>query len=72
MYMMWFDDSTKRPTAEKLQQGADAYRKHFGHGCNVVLVNEADKDAPAPEGVTVRSAGHVRRYNYWFGWEQFV
>jgi hypothetical protein len=69
MFLMWFDDNAKKPIATKLAEGAAAYQKHFGHACNVVIVNDADKDTPAPAGLTVKATAYVRRNNFWFGLE---
>jgi hypothetical protein len=67
MYLMEFDDDKKRTPATKIAGGCAIYERRYGVRPTLVLVNEADKDAPAPEGVTVRAAGNVRRDNYWIG-----
>jgi len=67
MYMMWFDDSAKKPVAEKIADAVAAYIRHFSTRPNVVLVNEADLQAVS--GVRVRSASYVCRNNFWVGWE---
>jgi hypothetical protein len=67
MYMMWFDDNLKKPTNMKIEEAVAAYMRHFKARPNVVLVNEADLEAV--NGVKVRSAAYVRRYNFWVGWE---
>lgn len=66
MYLMWFDDSPKRPAAEKIAAAVEAYTRHFGVAPSVVLVNEADREATAA-GVRVDVASFVRRDNYWVG-----
>jgi len=67
MYMMWFDDSNKKPVARKIEEAIAAYVKHFKTRPNVVLVNEADRiDLP---DIRVRVAGYVQRNNFWVGWE---
>lgn len=67
MFLMWLDDSKKRAIPDRIADGIAAYERRYGVKPTLVLVNEADKDAPAPEGVTVRAAGNVRRDNYWIG-----
>lgn len=67
MYMMWFDDNTKKPVARKIDEAVEAYMRHFKTRPNVVLVNEADRiDVP---GIRVQVAAYVQRNNFWVGWE---
>jgi hypothetical protein len=67
VYMMWFDDSAKKPAAIKIEEAVAAYVKHFRARPNLVLVNEADRtELP---GMLIRSASFVRRDNFWVGWE---
>lgn len=44
MFLAWYDDNTKKPTALKIQEAINAYAERFGTKPNVVLVNEADRD----------------------------
>lgn len=67
MYMMWFDDSTKKTAAAKIEEAVAAYVRHFKSKPNTVLVNQADLEIVS--GVQVRSANYVRRHNFWVGWE---
>lgn len=67
MFMMWFDDSKKTPTAQKIEEAVAAYVRHFnGVRPNVVLVNEEDA-AAVVVGVEVRASPTVRPCNYWVG-----
>lgn len=67
MYLGWFDDNPKKPTARKIEEAIDAYVDRFKVRPNVVLVNEADYVDVA--GVVVRKEGYIRRNNFWVGWE---
>lgn len=67
LYMMWFDDSAKKTSTDKIAEAVEAYMKHFRARPNVVLVNEAERADVS--GVHVRSASYVRRDNYWVGYE---
>jgi hypothetical protein len=67
MYMMWFDDNTKKAVGAKIEEAVAAYMHHFKTRPNVVLVNEAD--IATVNGVKVRSASYIRRDNFWVGWE---
>lgn len=67
MYMMWFDDSAKKPVERKIEEAIAAYIRHFKSRPNVVLVNEADRTT-LPD-IQVRVAGYVQRNNFWVGWE---
>jgi hypothetical protein len=65
MYLLWHDDDTKRPTAQKIVQAIQAYAERFGREPSVVLVNEADLvEVP---GVEVRAENYVRKNNFWVG-----
>jgi hypothetical protein len=68
MYMMWFDDSLKKPVSEKIEEAVAAYTRHFKARPNTVLVNESDLAVVVP-GVQVRSANYIRKHNFWIGWE---
>ncbi len=67
MYMMWFDDSTKKTVSVKIEEAIEAYVRHFRSQPNVVLVSEGDR--VEMQGVRIRSAQFIRRDNYWVGWE---
>ena len=67
MYMMWFDDNTRKPVARKIEEAVAAYVRHFKTRPNVVLVNEADQ-VQLPD-IRVRVAGYVQCNNFWVGWE---
>jgi len=66
-YWGWFDDDRKKEAALKIAEAVEAYQDKFGVAPNIVLVNEADL-ALHPV-VRVRTAGYIRRYNFWIGWE---
>jgi len=68
LYMMWFDDSAKKPAAVKIEEAVAAYVRHFNARPNIVLVNELDR-AEVP-GVRVRCESYVRRDNFWVGYEE--
>jgi hypothetical protein len=68
LYMMWYDDSAKKPSTAKIEEAVEAYMKHFRARPNVVLVNENDRTDVS--GVLVRSASYVRRDNFWVGYEE--
>jgi hypothetical protein len=68
LYMMWYDDSAKKPSTAKIEEAVEAYMKHFHARPNVVLVNENDRTDVT--GVHVRSASYVRRDNFWVGYEE--
>jgi hypothetical protein len=68
LYMMWFDDSAKKPAVAKIEEAVAAYMRHFNARPNVVLVNESDRAEVT--GVQVRSEAYVRRDNFWVGYEE--
>ena len=67
MYLLWYDDNTKKASKLKIEEAIDAYTDRFKTKPNVVLVNEADR--ADVQGMLVRSEGYIRRNNFWIGWE---
>ena len=69
-FLLWYDDDPKIPTAQKIEEAVEAYvkSKRWKTRPNIVLVNEAD--IVALKDVTVRSAAHIRRNNFWVGREE--
>lgn len=66
-FLMVFDDDKKRTPAAKIAGGCAIYERRYGVRPTLVLVNEADRDAPAPEGVVVRTRSTIQPNNYWIG-----
>ncbi|RRR74414.1 MAG: hypothetical protein EI684_07125 [Candidatus Viridilinea halotolerans] len=67
-YLMWYDDSPRISTVNKIEDAIAAYSERFGGvQPTVVLVN--DEDLTSMEGVEVRGATNVRRNTFWVGRE---
>jgi hypothetical protein len=66
-YLGWFDDNPKRPAAQRIADACAAYARRCGQRATVVLVNEADKNAPAT--VPLRAVAWVRKDHYFAGVE---
>jgi len=64
-YLLWFDDTPRRTSADKIAAGIAAYRERFGTAPAVVLTHEDERVDVG--GVEVRSEGYVRRNNFWIG-----
>lgn len=67
MFLMWYDDNPKKPTQQKIAEAVARYQERFQSAPNTVLTNEAERIAV--DGMVVRSAGYIRRSNFWVGWE---
>jgi hypothetical protein len=67
MYLLWFDDSTKKSTEQKITEAIAAYKDKFRSAPNVVLVNEAEQVRVA--GILVRAERYIRKSNFWIGYE---
>lgn len=65
MYLLWFDDSTKKSTEAKIAEAVTAYTDKFRSAPNVVLVNEAEQVRVA--GVLIRPERYIRKSNFWVG-----
>lgn len=68
MYLMWYDDNTKKATSLKIEEAINAYVDRFRRRPNVVLVNEEDRTDI--QGVLVRSEQYIRRNIFWVGREE--
>jgi hypothetical protein len=72
-YLGWYDDDGKKHVAQKVYEGAYAYRERFKVWPNVCLVSQADLDAAQTtgvEGVEMVAKSYMLKNNFWFGWEE--
>lgn len=67
MYLLWYDDTKKKPTEDKILEGVQRYVERFGQTPNVCLVNPSE--VILSNGITVRPASYVRLNHYWIGVE---
>ncbi len=71
MYLGLFDDTPKKATSTKINEGIAAYVERYKTRPDVVLVNE--RDLVEVKGVAVRvpsaAEGHVARNMFWIGVE---
>ena len=65
MYLVWYDDDSRKSIGQKIEAAIAAYVGHFTRRPRVVLVHAAEQ-AGHP-GVQVQSAPFVRRDHYWVG-----
>lgn len=69
MYLGW-EDHSRKPAADKIQDAIDAYVERFGYKPAVVLVNAEDAQAAGVDwvgDVPVRVASYIRPNNFWPG-----
>ncbi len=64
-YLVWYDESTKKSVAEKIQEAVAAYVARFATAPNLVLVNSADQADVG--GVLIRSERTVQPTTFWVG-----
>ncbi len=67
MFLLWYDDTKKKPAEEKILEGVQRYLERFGEAPNVCLVNPSE--AIQAHGLLIRPTAHVRPNNYWIGVE---
>ena len=67
LYLAWFDDNAKKPTATKIAEGAAAYEQRFHHAPLVVCVSQAQASIDTP--LQVQPLPTVQVNNFWFGME---
>jgi hypothetical protein len=68
LFFVWFDDSPKKLTNEKLQEAIAAYVERFRARPTLVLVNAADQLERTD--ITVRSERMVQPNTFWLGQEE--
>ena len=68
MFLIWYDDTKKKPTEAKIVEGVQRYLERFGEAPNVCLVNPSQ--AVSAAGLEVRPTPYVRANNYWLGVEK--
>ena len=64
-FFVWYDDSPKKPAADKMQEAIAAYVERFKTRPSLVLVNAVDHMEMTE--VTVRSERTVQRNTFWVG-----
>jgi hypothetical protein len=64
-YFVWYDESTKKTAAEKIQEAIVVYTARFSIGPSLVLVNSIDQTELG--GVQIRSEPMVQKNNFWLG-----
>lgn len=65
LFLVWYDDSSKTPVADKIQAGIAAYTRRFQAHPSLVLVNAVDY-MELPD-ILVRSARTVQPNTFWVG-----
>lgn len=61
LYLMFYDDTPKKPAALKIQEAIAAYERRFGHAPNVLWCREAVEGT----GLRVEAKTTVQVNNYW-------
>lgn len=65
MFLLWYDDTKRKPVEEKIVEGIQRYVERFGETPNVCLVNPSE--AVDSRVLTIRPTSYVRPNNYWIG-----
>jgi hypothetical protein len=68
LFFVWFDDSPKKLTGDKLQEAIAAYVERFRKRPTLVLINAADQLERTD--MTVRSERTVQPNTFWLGHEE--
>ena len=73
LYFVWYDDSPKKPVAEKIQEAITAYVTRFATQPSLLLVNAVDHaDHMEFANVLVRSERTVQPNTFWLGYEEIA
>ena len=70
LYFVWYDDSSKKPVAEKIQEAIAAYVTRFAAQPSLLLVNVVDHMEHA--GLLVRSERTVQPNTFWLAYEEIA
>lgn len=73
-YMMWYDDTAKKSTVQKIVDALGRYEQRFGVAARVAWINPADSVSGdqavtiiPPDGVELCMADRVPKNNVWVG-----
>jgi hypothetical protein len=69
-YFVWYDDSPKKPVAEKIQEAIAAYVTRFAIQPSLLLVNVVDHMEWG--NLLVRVERTVQPNSFWLGYEQIA
>jgi hypothetical protein len=67
VFLVWYDDTPKKPVVDKIQEAITAYMQRFRTGPDLVLVNAIDHMEMTD--VLVRSERTVQPNSFWVGRE---
>jgi hypothetical protein len=70
LYFVWYDDSPKKPVAEKIQEAITAYVTRFAIQPSLLLVNAVDHMEFTD--VLVRVERTVQPNTFWLGYEEIA
>jgi len=70
LYFVWYDDSPKKPVAEKIHEAIAAFVKRFAMQPSLLLVNAVDHMEYG--NVLVRAERTVQPNTFWLGYEEIV
>jgi hypothetical protein len=70
LYFVWYDDSPKKPVAEKIQEAIAAYVTRFAIQPSLLLVNVADHMEWG--NLLVRVERTVQPNSFWLGYEKIA
>jgi hypothetical protein len=70
LYFVWYDDSPKKPVAEKIQEAIAAYVTRFAIQPSLLLVNAVDHMELTD--MLVRSERTVQPNTFWLGYEEIA
>ena len=70
LYFVWYDDSPKKPVAEKIQEAITAYVTRFAIQPSLLLVNAVDHMEFTD--MLVRSERTVQPNTFWLGYEEIA
>jgi hypothetical protein len=64
-YFVWYDESSQKTAAEKIEEAIAAYRLRFARAPHLVLVHSADQAQVGD--ILIRTEQTVQRNNFWLG-----
>jgi hypothetical protein len=70
LYFVWYDDSPKKPVAEKIQEAIAAFVTRFAMQPSLLLVNAVDH--MEFNNVLVRAERTVQPNTFWLGYEEIA
>lgn len=65
--MLWFDDDSSTPVADKIMRASHYYAEKYGKDPNLCFLHSGEAETFAVEGIAVEPSSAVLPDHFWLG-----